>query len=203
MAAGNRLPASEIAPAKSKDAGDGSSVADDVHANAQQQMLAEVNQHRSNAGAPQPSHRGTAEAVRFATQQYMDPSSDIFSVKSGPFKGMKVPDQLRCGIFASNVAVEAGIISPGEVTVRAVEFAETVKRHGYQEQPFKPGQTYPDGSYIVGVGAHDGTNSRHVAMIAGGRLIHTHDGQIVNWPIEQKFFAGAYDSIKVYTPPKR
>jgi hypothetical protein len=200
MAAVPHLSRSEVVPAKSNDAGDGANSADNVHANAQHAMLAEVQQVRYSAGAPQPSHAD--KAARLASGQLVDQSDDIFKVKSGPFKGMQVPDDLRCGIFASNIAVKAGIISPSEVTVRALEFAQTIKKHGYHEETFKPGKNYPDGSYIVGNGAHDGTNSRHVAMVVGGHLVHTNKGNIVEWPIEKKFFPGAYDSMKVYTPPK-
>jgi hypothetical protein len=201
MAAVSKLP-TEIAPAKTNDVGDGASTANAVHAQANELMFAEVHQTRSIAGAPQPHGRGPGEACRIAVQQYIDTSPDIFKVHSGQFKGMKVPEQLRCGIFNSNIAKEAGLINASEVTVRAVELGQTMKRHGYQEQTFKPGKHYPDGTYIVGIGANDGTNSRHIAMVCGDRLIHTHDGKVVNWPIEQKFFPGAYDSMKVYIPPK-
>jgi hypothetical protein len=160
-------------------------------------MMAEVVQARTEGG----SAAGPGRACQLAVQQYVDASPDIFKVKSGEFKGMKVPEAVRCAVFQSNVAEAAGLIRPSEVTVRALEFGELMHKKGYREETFKPGQPYPDGTYIVGNGAHDGTNSRHVGMVCGGRLIHTFEGKVVNWPISQKFSKGAYDQMKVYIPP--
>jgi hypothetical protein len=160
-------------------------------------LMAEVVKVRAEGG----TSGGPGRACQLAVQQYLDTSPDIFKVKSGEFKGMKVPESVRCAVFQSNIAEAAGLISPRDVTVRALEFGELMHSKGYREQTFKPGQSYPDGTYIVGNGAHDGTNSRHVGMVCGGRLIHTFEGKVVNWPISQKFSAGSYDSIKVYIPP--
>ncbi len=141
--------------------------------------------------------KGRDSLATLALQEFRNPSSEIFEVKSGQFKGMKVPENLRCAIFQSNLAVKAGIIKASEVTVRALEFERTLRRHGYKSESFNPGKSYPDGTYIVGEGARDGTNSRHVAMVYAGKLIHTKNGAIVNEPISNKFFPGAYDRMTV------
>lgn len=157
-------------------------------------LMQEVAFSRTNPASP-------GRACQLAMEQYQHQSRDIFDVKSGPFKGMQVPESLRCAIFQSNIAVAAGLIRPSEVTVRALDFGKLMQSKNYHEQPFREGARYPDGTYIVGEGARDGTNSRHVAMVCGGRLIHTRDGKIVNEAISQKFSNGAYDRIKVYIPP--
>lgn len=141
--------------------------------------------------------KGRDSVGTLALQEFRNPSSDIFEVKSGQYKGMQVPEDLRCAIFQSNLAVKAGIIKAGEVTVRALEFEKILKKHGYKSESFDPGKSYPDGTYIVGEGARDGTNSRHVSMVFAGKLIHTRDGAIVNEPISNKFFPGAYDRMTV------
>ena len=159
-------------------------------------LMAEVIASRQPANRP-------ASVGMFALQEFRNPSSDIFDVKSGQFKGMQVPEDLRCAIFQSNLAVKAGIIKPGEVTVRALEFEKTLKSHGYKSEAFSPGKSYPDGTYIVGEGARDGTNSRHVSMVVGGKLVHTKEGAIVNEPISNKFFPGAYDRMTVLRAPSK
>jgi hypothetical protein len=115
---------------------------------------------------------------------------------------MRVPEQLRCATFQSNVAERAGLIGRNDITVRALEFGDMMQRKGYREERFQPGKPYPDGTYIVGEGARDGTNSRHVAMVCQGRLLHTRDGKVVNEPISAKFSPGAYDRMRVYIPPR-
>lgn len=157
-------------------------------------LMQEVAFARTNAASP-------GRACALAMEQYLHPSRDIFEVKSGRFRGMNVPESLRCAIFQSNIALAAGLIRPSEVTVRALDFGKLMQSKNYHMENFRNGARYPDGTYIVGEGARDGTNSRHVAMVCGGRLIHTRDGKIVNEAISQKFSKGAYDSIKVYIPP--
>jgi hypothetical protein len=142
-------------------------------------------------------------ACEIAAREYNNPSSSIFKVNSGEFKGYKVPEALRCAIFQSNVAKEAGIISASDVTIRAVDFGQMIQGKGYRAENFSLTRNYPNGTYLVGVGANDGTNSRHVAMVCDGKLIHTKNGQIVNEPISNKFFAGAYDKVTAYIPPAR
>lgn len=164
-------------------------------------MLAEVNKLRASQ-PPSSSPDKPGEACRLAMDQYLHISPDIFDVKSGRYKGMQVPEALRCGIFQSNIAEAAGIISGREVTVRALEFGDLMKRKGYHPENFDPNKHYPDGTYIVGNGARDGTNSRHVALICNGQLIHTKEGKVVNEPISNKFSPGAYDKITVYIPPR-
>jgi len=158
-------------------------------------LMAEVNLLRG-----QPVGRGS-DASSIA-QSYVDnPESSVFDVTSGRYKGMEVPERLRCAIFQSNVAVAAGLIRPGEVTVRALEFGSLLEKKGFSAQTFDPDQDYPTGSYIVGEGGHDGNEGRHVAMINDGRLVHTREGVVVNDPILSKFYEGSYDRITVYTPP--
>lgn len=159
-----------------------------------QLLLADVNSSRRQ---PTSSNNPIQMVGRAAEREFRNPSPDIFTVKGGPYKGMDVPNQLRCAIFQSNLAVEAGILKPNEVTVRALDLEQTLKRHGYKSEAFSPDKSYPNGTYIVGEGARDGTNSRHIAMVWNGKLIHTRDGAIVNEPISSKFFTGAYDRMTV------
>ncbi len=91
-----------------------------------------------------------------AMKAYRSQDPKIFDVRSGPFAGMKVPEHLRCAIFQSNLAVKAGLIRPGEVTVRAIEFGNLMLRKGYKQEGFVPGKSYPDGTYIVGAGGGAG-----------------------------------------------
>jgi hypothetical protein len=160
-------------------------------------LMAEVNSSRQNRLAA-----GAGRACEVALQQYLDTSPDIFKVRSGEFRGMRVPENLRCGIFQSNVAVEAGLINPRDVTVRALEFGALMQRQGFRAETFDPKKNYPNGTYIVGEGARDGTNSRHVGIICDGQLIHTNMGRVRNEPVSNKFFPGAYDRMRVYIPPR-
>jgi hypothetical protein len=138
-----------------------------------------------------------------AMKAYNSPDPKIFDVSSGPYKGMNVPEALRCAIFQSNLAVKAGLIRPGEVTVRAVEFGNLMQRKGYKQETFTPGKSYPDGTYIVGEGGGRDGDKNHVGMVLNGKLMHTRAGSINFESIESKFRRGAYDEMRVYIPPGR
>lgn len=143
------------------------------------------------------------QAIGTHAQRYLasqDPS--VFEVRSGRFKGMKVDENLRCAIFQSNIAVKAGLISPSEVTVRAVEFGQLVKSKGYREERFDPKKEYPDGAYIVGKGGGPSAERNHVALVWNDKMIHTSGGEIRHDPFSVRFRPGAYDSIRVYIPPR-
>lgn len=140
-----------------------------------------------------------SEAMKYYRSQ--DPK--IFDVRSGPYAGMVVPEALRCAIFQSNLAVKAGLIRPGEVTVRAIEFGNLMQRKGYKQETFVPGKSYPDGAYIVGAGGGTDGDTNHVALVLNGKLLHTRAGRITNEPISSKFRAGAYDQMRVYIPPQK
>lgn len=155
------------------------------------------NRFLTELSASRQARRTEKSIGEIALRELKNPRDEIFNVKSGQYRGMPVPEQLRCAIFQSNIAVEAGIIKPGEVTIRALEFEKVLKKHGYKSEAFDPSRGYPDGTYIVGEGARDGTNSRHVSLVFAGMLIHTKDGVVVNEPISNKFFPGAYDRMTV------
>ncbi|MCC6979583.1 MAG: hypothetical protein IT343_14790 [Candidatus Melainabacteria bacterium] len=140
--------------------------------------------------------KAQSEAMRY----YHSQDSRIFDVNSGRFAGMQVPENLRCAIFQSNIALKAGLINRSEVTVRAVEFGNLIKRKGYEQERFDPNRSYPNGSYIVGSGGGPDAESNHVAMVINGNLLHTRAGRIVNEPIRSKF-PGSYSNIRVYVPP--
>ncbi len=140
-----------------------------------------------------------SEGMKYQASQ--DPS--IFEVKSGRFKGMIVPENLRCAIFQSNIAVKAGIISPSEVTVRASEFGSLIQSKGYKPEKFVPGKSYPDGTYIVGVGGGKDGEANHVGLVLNGRMLHTSKGNINYESITARFRQGSYDRMTVYIPPGR
>lgn len=150
----------------------------------------------SNSG----SNISKLESVGMSYYQSQD--QKVFDVRSGQYKGMHVPESLRCAIFQSNIAVEAGIIKPSEVTVRAVEFGQLIKSKGYQQETFIPGKSYPSGTYIVGAGGGR-EEQNHVGLVLNGKLLHTHEGKILYQNVGDKFYKGAYQSIKVYIPPTR
>lgn len=138
-----------------------------------------------------------------AHEQSLDLSADIFEAKTGRFRGVDIPKNLRCAIFQSNVADAADIIKPREVTVRALEFGDLIRRKGWTPQTFDPNKEYPNGTYLVGKGSLDGTNSRHVAIIYDGQIVHTKQGRVVREPIANKFAPGSYAEIKAYLPPRK
>lgn len=138
-----------------------------------------------------------------AMKAYSRQDQKIFDVRSGPYAGMQVPENLRCAIFQSNLAVKAGLIRPNEVTVRAIEFGNLMLRKGYKQEGFVPGKSYPDGSYIVGAGGGTDGDKNHVGMVLKGKLMHTRAGRINFESIESKFHRGAYDEMRVYIPPGR
>lgn len=140
--------------------------------------------------------KAQSEAMRY----YHSQDRRIFDVKSGRFAGMQVPEHLRCAIFQSNIAVLAGLINRSEVTVRAVEFGNLIRRKGYEQERFTPGKSYPNGSYIVGAGGGPDGERNHVAMVVNGNLLHTKAGRIVHEPISHKF-PGSYSDLRVYVPP--
>ncbi|HIA53164.1 MAG TPA: hypothetical protein EYN91_13925 [Candidatus Melainabacteria bacterium] len=140
-----------------------------------------------------------AEGMKYRASQ--DPS--IFEVKSGRFKGMEVPENLRCAIFQSNIAVKAGIIRPNEVTVRASEFGSLIQSKGYKPEKFVPGKSYPDGTYIVGVGGGKDGETNHVGLVLNGQMLHTSKGNINYESITARFRQGSYNRITVYVPPGR
>lgn len=141
------------------------------------------------------------ESIGMQYQGSQDPS--IFEVKSGRFKGFDVPENLRCAIFQSNIAVMAGIIKPGDVTIRASEFGSMIQSKGYKPEKFVPGKSYPDGTYIVGVGGGKDGEANHVGLVLNGRMLHTSKGHINYESITARFRQGSYDRITVYTPPRR
>ncbi len=136
-----------------------------------------------------------------AMKYYASQDSNIFNVNSGRFKGMDVPENLRCAIFQSNLAVKAGLISPGEVTVRAIEFGKLMQSKGYKSETFVPGKSYPNGTYIVGAGGGSDGENNHVGLVLNGKLMHTHAGRINYEAVSNKFRRGAYDDMRVYIPP--
>lgn len=140
--------------------------------------------------------KAQSEAMRY----YQSQDRSIFEVKSGRFAGMQVPEHLRCAIFQSNIALKAGLIDRSEVTVRAIEFGNLIKRKGYEQERFTPGKSYPDGSYIVGAGGGPDGERNHVAMVVNGNLVHTRAGRIAYEPISSKF-PGSYSDLRVYVPP--
>ncbi len=146
------------------------------------------------------SHVQKLESLALKYYQSQDPK--IFEVKSGRFAGMQVPEYLRCAIFQSNLAVQAGLIKPGEVTVRAIEFGNLMKSKGYSEETFVPGKSYPNGTYIVGAGGGSNGERNHVGLVLNGKLLHTQAGGINYESIGNKFKRGAYDEMHVYIPPK-
>lgn len=138
-----------------------------------------------------------------AMKAYRSQDQKIFDVRSGPYAGMRVPEHLRCAIFQSNLAVKAGLIRPGEVTVRAIEFGNLMQRKGYKQESFVPGRSYPDGSYIVGSGGGVDGDRNHIGMVLNGKLMHTNAGRINYESIGNKFRRGAYNEMRVYIPPGR
>lgn len=141
------------------------------------------------------------EAAAFRYQSSQDPS--VFEVRSGKYKGLDVPVNLRCAIFQSNIAVEAGIIKPNEVTVRASEFGSLIHSKGYKPEKFVPGKSYPDGTYIVGVGGGKDGEANHVGLVLNGKMVHTSRGTINYEGIDARFRKGSYNRITVYVPPGR
>ncbi|MBX9948944.1 MAG: hypothetical protein K2Y39_07265 [Candidatus Obscuribacterales bacterium] len=141
------------------------------------------------------------ESVGMKYQASQDPS--IFEVNSGRFRGMTVPENLRCAIFQSNIAVKAGIISPSEVTVRASEFGSLIQSKGYKPEKFVPGKSYPDGTYIVGIGGGKDGETNHVGLVLNGQMLHTSKGDINYESITARFRQGSYNRITVYVPPGR
>lgn len=161
--------------------------------------FANVFASQSNANIDAKLRRVESEALRYQSSQ--DPS--IFEVRSGRYRGMEVPENLRCAIFQSNIAVKAGIISPGEVTVRASEFGSLIQSKGYKPERFVPGKSYPDGSYIVGVGGGQDGEANHVGLVVNGRMVHTSKGVIKHENFDVRFREGSYNRITVYIPPGR
>lgn len=138
-----------------------------------------------------------------AMNSYSSQDQSIFNVNSGRFRGMDVPVNLRCAIFQSNLAVKAGLISPGEVTVRALEFGRLMHNKGYKSETFVPGKSYPNGTYIVGAGGGAGMETNHVGLVLNGKLMHTNAGRIKYEDIGNKFHRGAYNEMRVYIPPTK
>jgi hypothetical protein len=173
-----------------KDAGDPQTLSDHL------EMVGLFNNNK-NTGSDGKIQTLESEAMR----AYRSQDQKIFDVPSGPFAGMKVPEALRCAIFQSNLAVKAGLIRPGEVTVRAIEFGNLMASKGYKQEGFVPGKSYPDGTYIVGAGGGSDGDKNHVGLVLSGKLMHTHAGRINYESISNKFRRGAYDEMRVYIPP--
>ncbi len=152
---------------------------------------------RDNSGLDSKLQKLESEAYKY----YGSQDRKIFDVRSGAYAGMRVPEALRCAIFQSNLAVKAGLISPSEVTVRAIEFGHLMQRKGFKQETFVPGRSYPDGTYIVGANGGAEGNRNHVGLVLNGKLMHTNGGRILYESVGNRFPAGAFPQMRVYIPP--